>query len=223
MVVKYESVRHPGTFMTTDGVVDEKTKTVFIKLADGKEQNISVSTLKRWWRKVSEVTSQDVDVKIERTEVNDPEIPQHSGFDVEPIGSVLPKKNTTKKTSKKSVKPDSKTPEILDYIYSKVEELGGEVFVPSKDIKMRSFKVGGHMFMAVNYSGKSVTIKCRSKVVTDTVGAPTKTVNHMFDALYVITELTEVTQYTIDQLIKVSMDYQIQKNTKKTAKNKEEN
>lgn len=51
---KYESKRHPGTFLTTDGIVDEKTKTVFVTLEGGVVQNMNIATLKRWWSLVDE-------------------------------------------------------------------------------------------------------------------------------------------------------------------------
>lgn len=51
-MMKYESKKNPGNFLTTDGVVDPKTKTVFVTMDDGKEKTISVATLKRWWAKV---------------------------------------------------------------------------------------------------------------------------------------------------------------------------
>lgn len=53
-MMKYESKKNPGTFLTTDGVVDAKTKTVFVTMDDGKEKTISVATLKRWWTKVDD-------------------------------------------------------------------------------------------------------------------------------------------------------------------------
>lgn len=60
-MMKYESKKNPGTFLTTDGVVDAKTKTVFVTMDDGKEKTISVATLKRWWTKVEdEATEQKV-------------------------------------------------------------------------------------------------------------------------------------------------------------------
>ena len=53
-MMKYESKKNPGTFLTTDGVVDPKTKTVFVTMDDGKEKTISVATLKRWWTKIED-------------------------------------------------------------------------------------------------------------------------------------------------------------------------
>lgn len=54
---KYESKRHPGTFLTTDGIVDEKTKTVFVTLEGGVVQSMNIATLKRWWTPVAETAN----------------------------------------------------------------------------------------------------------------------------------------------------------------------
>ncbi len=65
--MKYESKKNPGTFLTTDGVVDPKTKTVFVTMEDGKEKSLSVSTLKRWWNKVDEAEQEEA-TEAEATE-----------------------------------------------------------------------------------------------------------------------------------------------------------
>lgn len=58
-MAKYESKKHPGTFLTTDEVVDPKTKTVFVTTDDGQEKVISNATLKRWWTKVEDETEDE--------------------------------------------------------------------------------------------------------------------------------------------------------------------
>lgn len=71
-MTKYESKKNPGTFLTTDGVVDEKTKTMAVTMDDGKEKRISVSTLKRWWKKVEELeTDQAEEEKVEEEQAEE--------------------------------------------------------------------------------------------------------------------------------------------------------
>ena len=71
-MTKYESKKNPGTFLTTDGVVDEKTKTMAVTMDDGKEKRISVSTLKRWWKKVEELeTDQAEEEKVEEEQAKE--------------------------------------------------------------------------------------------------------------------------------------------------------
>lgn len=62
-MTKYESKKNPGIFLTTDGIVDPKTKTLFVTLDDGKEKTISVATLKRWWSKVKDETEAEAPAK----------------------------------------------------------------------------------------------------------------------------------------------------------------
>lgn len=73
---KYESKRHPGTFLTTDGIVDEKTKTVFVTLEGGVVQNMNIATLKRWWSLVDETANTSETEETEEPEtVEAPEAP----------------------------------------------------------------------------------------------------------------------------------------------------
>ena len=76
-MTKYESKKNPGTFLTTDGVVDEKTKTMAVTMDDGKEKRISVSTLKRWWKKVEELeTDQEEEAKVEEEQAGNADQPE---------------------------------------------------------------------------------------------------------------------------------------------------
>lgn len=71
-MTKYESKKNPGTFLTTDGVVDKKTKTMAVTMDDGKEKRISVSTLKRWWKKVEELETDHAEKeKVEEEQVKE--------------------------------------------------------------------------------------------------------------------------------------------------------
>lgn len=49
---KYESKRHPGVFAETTGVVNEQTQMLTMVFTNGNTQDISVGTLKRWWKPV---------------------------------------------------------------------------------------------------------------------------------------------------------------------------
>lgn len=48
----YESLVEPGNYITTDGVIDEKFKTIFVKNAQGKEFPMSTATLEKYWKRV---------------------------------------------------------------------------------------------------------------------------------------------------------------------------
>lgn len=220
-----------GATMMTDGVIDDKTKTLAITKEDGTEQRIASSTFKRWWKKVEDITETEVPVETD-TVVENVENSVENVVTTEEcvpvtVEETKPTETEVKPKKKPTVKPN---PEVIDniinYVMDTAVAAGATVFVPAKEIKMRSLKINGHMFMAFNFSSKSVVLRCRGAVTKD-VAAPTRTVNHMFDYNYVVTEFNENVKELIDKLIKVSMDHQIQKNTnsnaKKTNKNKEEN
>jgi hypothetical protein len=218
-----------GTFMTTDEVIDEKTKTLEIIKEDGKVQRISASTFKRWWKKVDGDTSE---TSLDVEETNEQEVESTVDNVDTSVESSVTETNTekTKPVEPKKERTSKPNPEVIEniinYVVNAATDAGATVFVPAKEIKMRSLKINGHMFMAFNFSSKSVVLRCRGKATKD-VAPATRQVNHMFDYNYVITEFNDDVKTLIDNLIKVSMDYQIHKNTnsnaKKTNENKEEN
>jgi hypothetical protein len=98
-----------------------------------------------------------------------------------------------------------------------VNKLGCEVFVPAKDIKMRAFKIGGHMTCRMTYSGRSVSLHTRSKSLETIENAPNpdKIVNHMMDNTFVFTEFTDRAKQDIDIILESAYNYQLLKNNKK--------
>lgn len=57
---KYESKRHAGVFAETTGVLNEQTQMLTLVFADGKTQDISTATLKRWWKPVVDAEQTNV-------------------------------------------------------------------------------------------------------------------------------------------------------------------
>lgn len=165
-----------------------------LRYEDGTVGSVTISTFKRWWRKVEE------EVQTE-TEAID-----------------IPKKKV--KTEKKAKTPNPDIEELKNYIFSEVTKMDAEIFTPAKDIKMRSFKIGGHMFMKMNYSNKSVTLAVRGKCLTEDISLPDRNINHMFDAVYIFTENNSVNKKLISDLLKISMNHQIYKNNSKKEEKK---
>lgn len=60
-MLTYQSKNHKGVYVTTDGVVDPKYKTVLITFADGKTQSITHPTLKSQWILVDNSVNQPKD------------------------------------------------------------------------------------------------------------------------------------------------------------------
>lgn len=70
---KYESKRHAGVFAETTGVVNEQTQMLTLVFADGKTQDISTATLKRWWKFVETAEQTGSDDKAPEILVETPE------------------------------------------------------------------------------------------------------------------------------------------------------
>lgn len=148
---KYESKRHPGTFLTTDGIVDEKTKTVFVTLEGGVVQSMNIATLKRWWTPVAEtVNTPEVETpetaaateapaEAPKTESAEPEAPVEDSVPEEPK-----EKPTRKKAEKKPKESIDHTEDIekLNLLYDKLNDLyfGGELI--KADISISDSKRG---------------------------------------------------------------------------------
>ena len=49
---RYESKRHAGVFAETTGVLNEQTQMLTLVFTNGKTQDITTATLKRWWKPV---------------------------------------------------------------------------------------------------------------------------------------------------------------------------
>ena len=85
---------------------------------------------------------------------------------------------------------------------------------------MRTFKTEGHNYCKFNYSNTSITIAVQSKCLEGTkIKSPEKTVNHMFDAIYIFNNaLNENSRNLIESLIQAARTYQLSKKGKKEEK-----
>jgi len=122
----------------------------------------------------------------------------------------MSKKVKKEKTPKREINPE--IPTILDYIIKKLGKQA-EIFTPEKAPKVRALKFNGHMFARLNLSTSCIYLCCRSKAVQE---VPTKTTNHMFDAMFEIKDLSNTG--LIDSLLQESLEYQKNKKTKKEEK-----
>ena len=131
------------------------------------------------------------------------------------------KKDKSKK-EKKSVPTQKKQadqePDInpsIDFVYEVVKEYGDEIFVPKTNIKMRTFKTGGHMYCKFNYSSKAITVAVKQDCLGKNVKHPDKCVNHMFNALYKFEGvLNDSDKKLIRTLLECARNYRISKNNK---------
>ena len=122
-----------------------------------------------------------------------------------------------KERKKQEMTEDAKA--LMQYAFAEVENAGGEVWEPAKDIKMRAFKVGGHMFIKFNYANNGITLHCR-KAAVEEVAEPNHIYNHCFNYAYTFKELTKDNKKLITKLIKASIKHQQTKNENAGKKNK---
>ena len=190
---------------------DDKHKTVQLQFDDGSIKEYSTSTLKRWWKQA--VDQFDVPEEQDTTDTTEETVQEQ----VEPEKQATPKKKGKKaKVSKAVINPNAQ--DIKAYIYEVVQGLGGELSYPEKAPNVTLFKVDGHMFARLNASRKQMTLCLRSVAVTD-IAAPTKDINHMFNAGYIFTEaLNKDSKKLIKNLLTASYKYQVNKKAGKEDK-----
>ena len=72
----YESMRHPGTFIHADEAdIDQRAKTILYLDADGRNKSMSLATLKRWYKPLSEWPEPETEELQTETEEVKPEEP----------------------------------------------------------------------------------------------------------------------------------------------------
>lgn len=232
--MKYQHIKNGSIIEVLE--VNEKSKSVLYSDESGKTKAFTSSTLKRWYKPLEE----EEPIKVEPKKAVKKPVPSDDvcadGRPYAEIGKEIAaqaKERAAKVKSDKKAAPKKKremqeyVSEALEFIYSKVEANGDEIFKPAKDINMRAFKVGGHMYCKFNYGLTSITIAVSSKSFSEkNLIAPTRTINHSFDNLYVFDKaLTKADKDMIVKILKIAREYRIDKNNhssqKKTSKKKE--
>lgn len=178
--------------------VNDKYKTVLVEFEDKSSRSYTQVNFRKSF-KIVETQKEEV-VMEEKTTETVSEVPKTEDNPVEP----QKKEGRVKKPIGENIQ------KILDYMFSEVEQMGASVFVPKSEINFRSFKVDGKMFASVQYSGKSVRLNCRS-VAVEGKYTPDKKQNHMFDEVYIFTELDKD---KIDGLLQLSYAYQVNKKSR---------
>lgn len=187
---------------------NEKFKTVLIKYEDDKESTVTISTLKRWWKPLSE------------EEVEKEEVSSDGTHYVQVMEEIIEgaKNKVTKKSSKKvkSTKIDSSIiEEGIQYVYSIVNSFGDKIFAPSNGMKMRAFKVGGHMYVKFDFSNKSFSVAVKGIALPENFTKPTRLANHTFNYVYKFEhELADTDKELIKDILTYARTYRVNKNNK---------
>lgn len=195
-MITYESKRHPGVFVTSDGKIDPKYNTQIIQFPDGKTQNVSTATIKRWW---TEVTDNPIVVDT-------------------PVESETPK--VVNKPIPKEIKPNKehKCPEDFLTIVSKI--------VNDNSVKLKTWESKPRMFAVLNANGRAAlefykgnnTFKVRLRLVC--VPAKMEYEEHKHSSFNATIDLpyTDKGYKALETLIKKSIAYTPTKKTPNTKK-----
>lgn len=217
--MKYENKRNGQVFEVAGE--DKKYKTVLLRNVEtGKEQTVSTSTIKRWYKMVEEqetVEQEQEPAEVVLVEVETAEPEQEPAADTEPAEQEQePAKKNRKKREKKEMTADAAA--LHQYALATCEEVGGTVWSPATNIKFRSFKVGGKMFVKYSWTSKSIIIQVRAIALG--LEEPRHPANHTYNDRYVFTENTEQVREEIKDIIEKTYKWQADRNAAKTEKKK---
>lgn len=184
---------------------------------------------------VEEIMEQKQQLGIEVPEIKSFEIVEDNscadGTTYEQIGKEIAdqakeKAAKAKKAAKKKEKTPSTSDALCEQVYSIVNGFGDEIFKPAKDLKMRTFKVGGHMYAKFNYSKTGITLAVKSAAVKElkNIREPYAKLNHMFDWAYRFTgeSLSPEDEAFIIEILTASREFRITRNANATKKTKKE-
>lgn len=176
----------------------------------GKEKIINAKAYKRFYKEVEEPEDSVVDEEVEETESEDVE-DEEAEEEVEEVEEEEEDPKEEPKPKAKKVK-EPKAPREISPLKDIVEKivLAADCTIFETEVKgFHTFKVGGHMCMAMTFSTKGVVLWLRTKVLKDLdLGINYKPMKHMFDARLPITEVTDENVDLIRKLVAAHVEYQ---------------
>lgn len=227
---KFKSVRN-GQIAE---LVSENEQQVTIRLEESEEErNISPATLKRWWKpyeeesvteepQTEEITQEepaeeiniiDITEDEESAKIDFTEFEEINEEEEEPLEEESAPKKEKKKEPKKPREKISGEHPLKVFIEQLSDERQTEVFVATVP-SFRSLKVDGRMYMAFTFNKNGITLWMRSKAVEELTEY--KKMNHMFDARVHFREDTPENRKEIEKLLDASLEFQKNRQTKKT-------
>lgn len=182
----------------------------------GKEKIINVKAYKRFYKEVEEpedpVVDEEVEEETESEDVEDEEEVEEAEEEETPKEEPKPKKASKAKEPKPKKVKEPKAPREISPLKDIVEKivLAADCTIFETEVKgFHTFKVGGHMCMAMTFSTKGVVLWLRTKVLKDLdLGINYKPMKHMFDARLPITEVTDENVDLIRKLVAAHVEYQ---------------
>lgn len=196
----------------------------------GKEKIINAKAYKRFYKEVEEpedsVVDEEVEEETESEDVEDEEAEEEveeveeeeedPKEEPKPKAKKVPAKEKKAAAKAKEPKPkkvkEPKAPREISPLKDIVEKiiLAADCTIFETEVKgFHTFKVGGHMCMAMTFSTKGVVLWLRTKVLKDLdLGINYKPMKHMFDARLPITEVTDENVDLIRKLVAAHVEYQ---------------
>lgn len=190
----------------------------------GKEKIINAKAYKRFYKEVEEpedpVVDEEVEEETESEDVEDEEEVEEAEEEETSKEEPKPKKASAKekKAAAKAKEPkpkkvkEPKAPREISPLKDIVEKivLAADCTIFETEVKgFHTFKVGGHMCMAMTFSTKGVVLWLRTKVLKDLdLEITIKPMKHMFDARLPITEVTDENVDLIRKLVAAHVEYQ---------------
>lgn len=189
---------------------NDRFKQVIVKGPDGSTVAYSTTTLKDKRRFVPVIEDDTEEFEADGQAIVDSIKEKNQASDREAEEAVNGKKKSSKKTSARVTTGVGF--DIKDLIVEKARSMGADICVATSG-KFISFKVNGKMFAAIfSFSKKAATIGVRSAAVEEY--QPTKKMNHMMDYRFTFNTISDENNELIDNLLKLSMDYQLNKTNK---------
>lgn len=169
-LTKYESKKHPGVFITTDGVVDKKFNTLLVTFEDGKTQVLSIATIKRWWKPVDVVDILDTGSVDDATMVEQATTPDEP-VSVEPAETVEPepKKPAKKKEKSKPVSTNTigSPKDFVDQVLSKLATAnGGSVKTWESEPRMFGIVYNDKQVMDMYFGKKCLQARVHEEILS---------------------------------------------------------
>ena len=199
----YKEVEEPE-----DSVVDEEVEeeTESEDVEDEEAEEVEEET------ESEDVEDEEAEEEVEEVEEEE-EDPKE---EPKPKAKKVPAKEKKAAAKAKEPKPkkvkEPKAPREISPLKDIVEKivLAADCTIFETEVKgFHTFKVGGHMCMAITFSTKGVVLWLRTKVLKDLdLGINYKPMKHMFDARLPITEVTDENVDLIRKLVAAHVEYQ---------------
>ena len=213
--MKYQNIKNGAIIEVT--ATDDVRKTVEVKYeADGRTTNLSMSTLKRWWKPLgNDVPETKAEEETEKAGDGTPleevgkEIAEQAKQKAEKAKAAKEaikkafnekKAEKPKKSVKKAENPE--VPVILEFIDETAKKAGISFYVREKQPDCKQYRFdGGKVIFITRILKHRVEIHCKSRMLDEDVAVKMQTMKGFFDKKVDIESLTTDNKKLITDII----------------------